>query len=75
MWSFGFDNHPLFVRVRAVFVPCLFPVILYSFLLPHKNMKTNVALLSSVRFRFVFIPTQQLTKLKSAGVIAKKYGK
>jgi hypothetical protein len=34
----------------------LFPVFLYSFLLSHKNMKTNVAPLSSVRFRSVFIP-------------------
>jgi hypothetical protein len=29
----------------------------YSFLFPHKNMKTNMAPLSSVRFRSVFIPT------------------
>jgi hypothetical protein len=66
MWSFGSDNHPLFVRVHAVFVPCLFPedsvsifvsLFLYPFLLPYKNMKTNVAPLSSVHFRFVFIPT------------------
>jgi hypothetical protein len=33
----------------------LFPVFLHSFLLPHKNMKTNVALLSYVRFCSVFI--------------------
>jgi hypothetical protein len=35
----------------------LFPVFPYSFLLPYKNMKTNVAALSSIRFRSVFIPT------------------
>jgi hypothetical protein len=35
----------------------LFPAFPYSFLLLHKNMKTNVAALSSVRFRSVFIPT------------------
>jgi hypothetical protein len=35
----------------------LFSVFLFSFLLPHKNMKTNVAALSSVRFCSVFIPS------------------
>jgi hypothetical protein len=37
----------------------LFPVFLYSFLLPHnphKNIKINVAALSFVCFRSVFIP-------------------
>jgi hypothetical protein len=34
----------------------LFPVFLYSFLFLPKSMKTNVAPLSSVRFRSVFIP-------------------
>jgi hypothetical protein len=61
---------PIIIRFPSVFVPyslhfCfrkypfsyLFPVFSYSFLLPHKNMKTNVAPLSSVRFRSVFIPT------------------
>jgi hypothetical protein len=37
----------------------LFSVFLYLFLLSHKNMKTNTAQLSFVRFHSVFIPTQQ----------------
>jgi hypothetical protein len=35
----------------------LFPVFSYLFLFLHKNMKTNVAPLSFVCFRSVFIPT------------------
>jgi hypothetical protein len=61
---------PIIIRFSSVVTPYLFhicfwkypfsylfPVFLYSFLFPHKNMKTNVALVSSVRFRSVFIPT------------------
>jgi hypothetical protein len=38
-------------------VPSLFPGFLYSFFLPQKNVKTNVAPLSFVRIRYVFIPS------------------
>jgi hypothetical protein len=51
MWSLGSGNCSLFNRVPYSFHICfrkylflyLFPVFLYSFLLLHKNIKTNVA--------------------------------
>jgi hypothetical protein len=42
----------------------LFPVFLYSFSLPHKNMKTYVAPFNFVRFRYIFIPTYSSTLVK-----------
>jgi hypothetical protein len=43
----------------------LFPVFSYSFMLLHKNMKTNMGPLSSVRFRSVFIPRHGHGHMKS----------
>jgi hypothetical protein len=56
-FSSVFTLYSFHIRFRKYPFSYLFPVFLYSFLLPHKNMKTNVAPLSSVRFRSVFIPT------------------
>jgi hypothetical protein len=49
-------SYSFHICFRKYLFSYLFPVFPYSFLLPHKNMKTNVATLSSVRFRSVFIP-------------------
>jgi hypothetical protein len=60
---------PIIIHFPSVFAPysscvCfwkymlsyLFSVFLFLFLFSHKNMKTNMAPLSSIRFRSVFIP-------------------
>jgi hypothetical protein len=66
-WVFPHDTGGLLVPTIICFsstsAPYLFYICLwkymfsYLFLLPHKNIKTNVAALSSVYFRSVFIPT------------------
>jgi hypothetical protein len=55
-FSSVFASYSFHVYFRKYPFSYLFPVILHSFLLPHKNMKTNMAPLSSVRFHSVFIP-------------------
>jgi hypothetical protein len=65
---------PIIIRFSSVFIPYLFhicfwkylfsylfSVFLYLFLLPHKNMTTNVTPVSSVCFRSVFIPTSRVS--------------
>jgi hypothetical protein len=65
---------PIIIRFSSVFITYLFHicfrkyqfsylflVFLYLLLLPHKNMTTNMAPASSVRFRSVFIPTSRVS--------------
>jgi hypothetical protein len=62
-WSLGSYNHPLFICVHTVFFLYMFSLfsyfIRYFYILSRKNMKTNMAPLSSVRFWSVFIPRRQ----------------
>jgi hypothetical protein len=56
-FSSGFALYSFYVCFRKYQFSYLFLVFLYSFLISHKNIKTNMAPLYSVCFRSVFIHT------------------